>query len=66
MTLKTSEFPFDMVFAKDGNHITIDKNEPNKTNYTNLITVDENKAIILPDYEKDFLKICEETTKVFK
>ena len=52
MTLRHSNFPWEMIVTKDNNLIVVDKPEKAGQSYIDLITTNENTSLNLPEEEK--------------
>jgi hypothetical protein len=65
MTLKYSNFPWEMEVNKSGNILILDRLTEN-LGYLDLMTNNENFSGNLPEDEKDMYKLCVESTNVNK
>ncbi len=65
MTLKYSNFPWEMEVNKLGNILTFDRINEN-VGYADLLTNNENFSGNMPEEEKEVFKLCVESTTVNK
>lgn len=65
MTLKYSNFPWEMEINKAGSILTMDRLNEN-VSYIDLLTNNENFSGNLPEEERDMYKLCVESTNVNK
>lgn len=67
LSVKASQFPWDVYVVKKGNQLFFESSRQNKTSYIDILTVNENTTSgNLPEDEKDMLKICVESTRANK
>lgn len=63
MTVKHSNFPWEMEVTKINNVFIMDKLN-SATSYLDLYTANENHSGNLPEEEKEMLKLCLESTNI--